>query len=135
MQLLHWGTPVVDMTTQSSIIPLTEDGFFFGGVGVVPGLADNATTEFTLRIWRGAARYDAAAERESFTWTQATGSWDLNSVPPAPPIGDALQNPVLCHYIPEPGPIALGLIGGAAMLLFGGRASRLKTTVTQRRKL
>lgn len=117
VELFHRGAPVVDITTQSSIIPLTEDGFFFGSVGIVPGVADNATTEFELRFWTGSDPWDLATQRGQATWTQVTGSWNPNSVPPTPPTGAALQNPVLCFYIPESSTIALGLMGGAAMLL------------------
>lgn len=120
VELISTQGPVLDTATQSSIIPMSEDGFFFGGVGVVPTLADSATTDFTLRAWRGAATYDAATERGEVTWNQATGSWNPNAVPPAPAAGPALQNPagLVITVIPEPSTIALGLIGGAALLFF-----------------
>lgn len=110
------GGPVVPASGESSIIPLTEDGFFFGGVGVVFGVADYSTAEFTLRAWTAGNTFDDAMYKGSISWSQQTGGWNPNAVPPAPPMGPSLANPVFI-MLPEPSTIALGVIGGAAMLL------------------
>lgn len=118
VELIANGHPVNDTATGSSLIPMSEDGFFFGGVGIVPNLADNGTAVFTLRAWRGPLNFFESTERGSVTWTQATGSWNPNAMPPTPPMAVDLMNPPFTLLIPEPSTIALCLIGGAAMLLF-----------------
>jgi hypothetical protein len=118
VELLAGTTVVPDAVSGATQIPMSEDGMFFGGTGSVPGLAPSATTEFTLRAWRGATSYDTAVERGSATWSQATGSWDSAAVPPAPPGGPDMQNPAVVIVIPEPSTIALGLLGGFALLFF-----------------
>lgn len=118
VQLVYNGTPITDTATGDSIIPMAEAGSFYGGTGIVPGAADNATVELTLRAWRGAASWDLASDRGSATWSQATGAWNPAAVPPAPPSGADLSNPAVTIVVPEPTTIALGLLGGAALLLF-----------------
>jgi hypothetical protein len=111
-------TPIQD-TTGVAIIPLSEDGRFFGGTGVVPGLADNASASLILQAWTGAADFASASIRgESAPFTQATGAWNPAQVPPAVPSGPDLTNPSVTMVVPEPSTIALGLLGGAALLLF-----------------
>src|SRR5688572_15662730 len=46
-----------------SIFPLVEPGFYDGGFGVVPGVAEGAQGQFQVRAWRNAATYDAASEK------------------------------------------------------------------------
>jgi hypothetical protein len=121
VELLAGTTVVPDAVSGATLIPMSEDGMFFGGTGAVPGLAPNATTTFTLRAWTGAAgsTYDTALNRGETSWSQATGSWDSAAVPPSPPGGPDMQNgAVLILPIPEPSTIALGLLGGAALLFF-----------------
>lgn len=107
----------------SSIPPLTEDGYFFGGMGIVPGVPDNAVVEITLRAWMDAPTWEAAGWRGEVTWHQLTGSWNPEAFPPSPPTGPDLTNPALTFIIPEPSTIALGLMGGSAMLLVKKRRS------------
>lgn len=112
------GAPVTDAATGDALIAMSEDGRFYGGTGVVPGAADSATVELTLRAWRDAASWDAATARGSATWSQATGAWNPQAVPPAPATGPDMLNPAVTIVVPEPSTIALGLLGGAALLLF-----------------
>jgi len=118
VQLVTAGGVVTDTASGADIIPMADAGQFYGGTGRVPGAADGATVEFTLRAWRGAATWDAATERGSATWSQATGSWNDAAVPPAVPTGPDMINPAVTIVVPEPSTIALGLLGGAALLLF-----------------
>lgn len=137
VELITPGGAVTLAGDSSSLIPMVEDGFFFGGIGIVPNLPDNAATQFTLRVWRVSTTFESSWERTSISWTQTTGSWNPDAVPPAPPTAPVMQVPhgLVFPLIPEPSTIALCLIGGAAMLLFRGRTLWLKTMVTQRRKL
>lgn len=119
VELIGPNGPVTPTGGGSSILSLAEPGFFDGGFGVVPGVADSAQAALTLRAWRGAATWDVAAERGEVSWTQATGAWDPTAVPPAAPSGPALaipSSPLI--VVPEPSTIALGILGGAALLLF-----------------
>jgi hypothetical protein len=102
----------------ATIFSLADDpGFFDGGIGNVPGLADNAPATFTAIAWKGdgtAAGMAAALEKGTVTWTQNTGA---NS-PPNLPSPAVLNLPSLLIPIPEPTTIALGLIGAAGLLFF-----------------
>lgn len=118
VQLYSGGTALNDNTGVGATA-LSEPGFFYGGVVSIPGATENSTASVTLRAWRGATTWDAATERGEATWTQATGSWNPNATPPAPPAGPDLTNPaIVISVIPEPSTIALGLLGGAALLFF-----------------
>jgi len=106
------------------IFPLVWDGFFHAGVGIVPGVPDGATVEFTLYAWRGSREYATANWQGFVSWSQATGSWDPNAVPPLPPTGPDLANPpLLLFQVPEPSSTFLGLIGGAALWWWRRRAT------------
>lgn len=117
--------PVIPTGGGNGIIPVAGAaagglaGFFDGGVGVVPGVAPNATATFQLVAFTGT---DPSKGVKSATWTQPTGSWDPGAVPPAPPAGPSLQNPAGLTVggappIPEPSTIALGLLGLGALLI------------------
>ena len=112
--------PVVIAGSTTSIIPLSAvDGFFDGGVGVVPGVTAGATATFQLLAFIGTNPKDAAGNNNpSATWTQATGKWD-DTPPATPPSGPSLNNPagVTVGGIPEPSTIALGLLGLGALLI------------------
>ena len=60
------------------------DGYFDGGIGIIPGVADGGRASLELRAWKGAS-YDAATEKGSQKWNQATTSADLTppNLPPA----------------------------------------------------
>jgi len=98
-------------------------GFFDNGVGIVPGVADGAQANITLQVWQGTAAggFGAATTKASATWTQATGSWTSTQVPPAPFPNVALAIPgtslTMTGVVPEPSTIALGLLGGLALLI------------------
>jgi len=111
--------PVVIAGSTTSIIPLSAvDGFFDGGVGVVPGVTAGATASFQLLAFVGTDPTKGAAQ--SAVWTQATGKWD-DTPPATPPTGPALNLPagitVGAGAIPEPSTIALGLLGLGALLI------------------
>lgn len=122
-----WGGPVggdiamISNTDGVSAWPVEYEGFFDGGVGVVPGVADSADAQLVMRAYQGET-YDGAfgaAPTAEVMWTQATGAWNPNAVPPAPPTGPDLaytDTPVL-NVVPEPSTIALGLLGAAVLLL------------------
>lgn len=119
VELVGTSGAVIPTGGGSSIISMAEPGFFDGGFGVVPGVTDGSSAALTLRAWRGAATYDAASEKGEVTWTQNTGAWDPAAVPPAAPSGPALAVPSsVLIAVPEPSTIALGILGGAALLLF-----------------
>lgn len=122
------GTPggtlaPIASTSGLALFGLAEPGYFDSGVGTIPGLADNATAEFQLRAWKGAASYDAAfAVKEtaiSAKWTQATGAWNPAAQPPVPASGPVLAIPgnLVLAVVPEPSTIALGLLGAAMLLI------------------
>jgi len=109
--------PVVIAGSTTSVIPLSAvDGFFDGGVGVVPGVTAGATATFQLLAFVGT---DPSKATGNFaTWTQATGKWD-DTPPAVPPSGPSLQVPagVTVGAVPEPSTIALGLLGLGALLI------------------
>jgi len=114
--------PVTINSTTDSIINGIEDGGFFDkGVGVIPGLADKAQADLTMRAWVGAATYDAATLKGEVKWSQATGGWATTSSPPGTPDSITLAIPasgiLIGPAIPEPSTIALGLLGAAALLI------------------
>jgi hypothetical protein len=110
--------PVVIAGTTTSVIPLSAvDGFFDGGVGVVPGVTAGATATFELTAFTGTTPSSTFASAQ---WTQATGKWD--DTPPASPPSNVptLQIPasgVTVGAVPEPSTIALGLLGLGALLI------------------
>jgi hypothetical protein len=115
------GAAVTPTGGGATTFGLAEDGYFDNGYGIVAGLADSASTEFTLRAWRGGATYDAATDKAEVTWSQATGAWNPAAQPPTPPSGPALGVPSalsIVPVVPEPSTIALGILGGAALLFF-----------------
>jgi len=97
-------------------------GYFDDGVGVVPGVAAAGTAQLTLQIWQGtaAAGYAGATVKGTATWQQTLGSWNPTAVPPAALTGVTLGIPgtsLTLTGVPEPSTIALGLLGGLALLI------------------
>ncbi len=120
-ELLGNGALVQNTTDGSTKWSINaEAGYFDTGVGIVPGVAANATgVNFELRGYVGAS-WATGTKIGSITWTQAVGSWDNTAQPPAPPSGAALALPgnlLVKTAIPEPSTIALGLLGAAALLI------------------
>jgi len=97
-------------------------GYFDNGVGIVPGVADNGQAQITLNIWQGTAAGGISGAQNSVTktWTQATGGWNSAAVPPAALTGVALAIPgtsLTLTGVPEPTTLALGLLGGLALMI------------------
>lgn len=112
------GTDVISSTSGGTgVFSLADDpGFFDGGIGNIPGLADNAQASFTAWAWKGEgtlAGLANAVEKGSATWSQTTGA---NSPPNLP--NPAVLNIPSITIVPEPTTIALGLIGAAGLLFF-----------------
>jgi hypothetical protein len=101
-------------------------GFFNGGVVAVPGVALGATATFEVFAWDGAsgqAAYDVALAAwqggsihggYSNPVTVPTGGGGTPAGPPGALTG---LNPWFVNVVPEPSTIALGIIGGLALLL------------------
>lgn len=87
--------PVAAVTEdKSSVFPLAMDGYFFAGIGSVPGVTPGATAYFQLRAWKGSASFETAKERgTSAIFSQETGRWDPAGQPPSPPSGPVLRAP------------------------------------------
>ena len=113
------AVPLTSTTDGSSVFAL-DHGFFDGGIGNIPELADNAMATFVAHAWLGANTVDGwrtALDVAGATWTQATGA----NTPPNLPAPAALNIPSMIIYSePEPATWALGLLG-AAILFFGRR--------------
>lgn len=123
LQIETPGGPVMPIGESSSVLRLVEDGYYYAGIGIVPGVPDGAIVEFTLRVWMDAPTYDPSIMSGAAYFAQATGSWNPNAIPPVPPTGPDLISPRVNYVIiPEPQTITLGLIGGAAMLFSRFRA-------------
>jgi hypothetical protein len=97
---------------------LVEAGYFDGGYGSIPGVADNDQVLLQVRAWKGTTDYAAASERgETVAWQQKAGAAPGGS-PPPPPTPAALSMPdSVLVIIPEPSTIALGLLGAALLLI------------------
>lgn len=117
VQLLHNGVPIAPVGSNTSIIPLSEDGQFFGGVGVVYSVDAGNVAEFALVAWTGAATWPEATIFNSVSWFQRTGTWDPDANPPLPPVGRDLENPALT-LIPEFSSFRLVSIGSVIVIVF-----------------
>lgn len=106
------------MTSLGTFHP-SEPGYFDNGVVLVPGATAGTPASFEVRAWTGAATYDAAAVKNSVSFSSATGSWDDAATPPPVKQGPDLAMPTFTvgAAIPEPSTIALGILGAAALLI------------------
>lgn len=123
--------PLGPVGGNSSLIKLTEDGFFDAGYAIIPGKAPYETTEFILRAWSDRAGSPNLRIMGEVRWSQKTGGW---FGPPSVPIVPDLENPPL-HFIPEPSTVVLSIIGGAFLLtekLKGKRSSQHTHEVASR---
>jgi hypothetical protein len=98
------------------------DGYFDGGIGVIPGIATaGGQADFQIRAWVGADFASASFTGLSAKWTQATTSADLTPPNLPPATIAALNIPanviVTGAAVPEPTTIALGLLGAAALMI------------------
>ena len=82
--------PVVDPEGKPIVMVVDAGGYFHGGVGIVPGVADKALAYFQIRICSEAT--GRSFPYLSDVWTQATGSWDSQAVPRQPLTGPELQH-------------------------------------------
>lgn len=125
-------SPIQIAGSSTTVLTLSQPGYFDAGVGVIPGAVDNATVNFQVRAWTGGSEYETAPySAETPTWSQSTGSWNPNSGLPA--TGPILQMPYsLILNVPEPSSIALGILGGATLLVTNKvkKAKNGKTKVT-----
>jgi hypothetical protein len=85
--------PVVDSQGNPITMLVGSDGHFDGGVGIVPGIADNGVATFQVIAWGGDVLTPAPSESQSFLWTQQTGSWNSKADPPQPLSGPPLAIP------------------------------------------
>ncbi len=94
--------------------------YFYDGAVNVPFVTPDTYAEFKVRAWTGSITYDTAAFRaESAVTTQITMPW--NGPPDFPPENLlAFSQSMTMGILPEPGTIALIVLGGAA-LFFGRR--------------
>ena len=127
-----WYVEIYGGADRASVAPLwstgggngvfaLSDGFFDGGIGNVPGLADHATATFTAYAWQGAntvGGWQTAMYVDAATWTQATGA----NTPPNLPSPATLNFPSII-VLPEPTTLALGMVGAAVLLFCRRRRS------------
>lgn len=104
--------PAGKSTTTVSEMP----GLFDAGIGIVPGVADNATATLQLEAWQGGPNPAGALIAKTPIWTQATGRWSVSDL--GPPSGTWLQIPTpIVLPVPEPSTMRLGLLAVAAWLV------------------
>jgi len=98
-------------------------GYFDAGVGIIPGVTGGAQAQIGFQAWQGTAAggwAGATVKNQATTWTQLSGNWNSAQVPPAPFPNIALALPgtsITLTGVPEPSTIALGLLGGLALLI------------------
>jgi hypothetical protein len=96
----------------------TEPGFFDGGFGFVPGVAESAQGTFQIRAWRSGATFATAAEQgTSAIFQNAVGRAPVGDPPPAPSPAALVNAPSFTVGIPEPSTMILGLLGATVLLL------------------
>lgn len=113
---------VTPIGATTSLIRLSVPGYFDAGIGIIPGIGDAKVVDCRIQVWQalpnstGPGVFESAISVGSATWTQRSGSWDPKSV--LAPSGPVLAMPsaVLVGAIPEPSTVALGLLGGAALV-------------------
>src|SRR5688572_793204 len=87
---------IITNTAGISIFPITEPGFFDGGVGFIPFVSEGLQAHFGVRTWRFAPTYEspgAGMKGVSAIFSQGTGSLSQPAV---------LQMPAFSIGIPEP---------------------------------
>jgi hypothetical protein len=81
--------PVVPTSGGDSVLPISVvDGYFDGGVGIVPGVLPGDLAQFELRAWEGTQDLWMSWILGSIQWTQTTGYWNDLAEPPSPPKGN-----------------------------------------------
>ena len=113
-------SPVTPIGVNSPLIKLSQPGYFDAGVGIIPGIGPNYEITVEVIAWQSfpvnPGTYEGATFTGSHLWYQFAGSWDSSSgtTPTGPSL--AMTRPVLITGVPEPKTVALGLLGGAAMI-------------------
>jgi len=103
--------------TAVSTFTLAEPGFFDGGFGVVPGVAESGSGSFKIRAWRTAATFDTATEKgESAVYSNAVGTNPSLPNLPAPAANTGAPSFTVTGVVPEPSTVLLGLLGASALL-------------------
>jgi hypothetical protein len=115
--------PVEQMGTGKTIFEVDQNGYFDGGVGVIPGITKGGDEVWLKLIaWYSAtgegAYYGADVRGTTAVWSQSSGSWDASLGTPATgailnlPASPAFQ----VYTTPEPKTVTLSIIGGVALL-------------------
>jgi hypothetical protein len=117
------------LTPVGNVASFVGNGYFNGGVVTVPGVAPGANGTFQVFAWDGASG--------SATYVAGLAAWNAGSLhggwsnpqggvtiatggvgqPPSTPAGLTGLQPWAVTIVPEPSTIALGMIGGLALLL------------------
>ena len=84
--------PVLIATNRTGAIQFREPGFFDAGIGVLQEQGEWEWIDVTIRAWKGTEDFDSALKRDSYFWTQRTGSFPPNTNASAPV---ALSSPTI----------------------------------------
>ena len=115
-------TAVMPIGATTSVIELSEPGYFDAGVGIIPGISDGQVVDCRIQVWQplpgwtGPSVFESANSVGSANWTQRSGIWDPKSGLAAAGPVLALPRAVLVGAVPEPSTVALGILGGAALI-------------------
>jgi len=127
--LVATGGSLTPVGAVANFIGVAAPGYFNGGVVTVSQVAPGATGTFEVFAWDGASG--------QATYAAALAAWNAGSIhggyslpaggvtittggggnPAGPPAGLVGLQPWAVTIVPEPSTIALGIIGGLAMLL------------------
>jgi hypothetical protein len=115
------GGTLAPVATQqgANTFTLLADGYFDGGIGIVPGVTGTGPASFEFRAWTGGGTYESALNVATVRWDQPVTQWDSTppNLPPATIAALALPSSPTITVVPEPSTIALGLLGAAALLI------------------
>lgn len=127
--------PVYIAGNTTSILTLSQPGYFNAGVGIIPGASDNSDVSFYVRAWTGASTYESSIELgqngQSSIWHQNTGSWDPNSGLSATGPILAMSDSVIisAHPFPEPTTCVLSLFGAIGMCLYTNCINKKRSSI------
>jgi len=125
--LVGAGGSLTPVGAAASFLGSAAPGFFSGGVITVSQVTPGATATFRVFAWDGAsgqAAYAAALTAWSsgaiyggYSGPDVTIATGGGGVPAGPPAALAGLQPWSVTIVPEPSTIALGILGGLALLL------------------